>query len=84
MMTVIHGPEEYKKMLLDWGWSVVEAGLSDGMYVLENPEFPGRQIVFPMDRDAPDYAEAISRSFDKLLEMVGAEKQALLLNCFFC
>lgn len=52
------------------GWQLVEAGLEDKLFVLENPHFERRQLVFPMRGDAPDYGEATTRVLEKLGEML--------------
>jgi len=59
------------------GWQLVEAGLADKLYVLQNPTFPRRQLVFPMRLDAPDYEEATTRVLEKLGEMLREPAEAL-------
>ena len=51
------------------GWSALEAGLADGLYVFENPVFPRRQLVFPVDETAPDYLESLNTAVSKLTEL---------------
>lgn len=47
------------------GWSQVERAVVDRLYVLD---YPGtvRQLVFPIDDDAPDRVDAIRSAVDKL------------------
>lgn len=53
------------------GWTQHQEGLADRLYVLQNTRFPRRQLVFPMDTTAPDYAESIQRVIEKISEMMG-------------
>ena len=38
---------------------LVKEAAKDRLYVLTNPSFDRRALVFPMDTTAPDYAEAV-------------------------
>lgn len=57
---------DYAKAL---GWQMVPAALRDRLYVLNHASFTHRQLVFPMDADAPDYAEACENSVQRLAEL---------------
>ncbi len=48
------------------GWVMLPEAIADRRYVLSHPHFAPRQLVFPMDTLAPDYAEAIARVVDTL------------------
>lgn len=51
------------------GWTVLEQALRDRLFVLSHEHHPKRQLIYPMNSDAPDYDEAVRRVFDKLAEM---------------
>jgi hypothetical protein len=48
---------------------LLEEGAKDRLYVLTNPRFDRRQLVFPMDATAPDCAEAVMLAIEKLAAM---------------
>ena len=48
------------------GWLLVKEAAKDRLYVMTNPQFERRQLVFPMDTTAPDYVEAVSLIIEKL------------------
>ncbi|MEI7867126.1 MAG: hypothetical protein WCI11_04475 [Candidatus Methylumidiphilus sp.] len=48
-------PIELRDFAKSLGWHLIEAGMADRLYVLQNPNFPRRQLVYPMDLTAPDY-----------------------------
>lgn len=51
------------------GWVLVKEAAKDRLYVMSNPRFDRRQIVFPMDTTAPDYLEAVTLAVEKLAAM---------------
>jgi hypothetical protein len=62
-------PIDLRDFTKSLGWELLPEGLPDRLYVLRNPSFPRRQLVFPMDMAAPDYAESVGLVFEKLAEM---------------
>ncbi|WP_313605218.1 hypothetical protein [Rhizobium sp.] len=62
-------PIDLRDFLKATGWLSVPEGLKNRQYVFGNPEFPKRQLVYPMDTFAPDYEEAVERVVEKLSEM---------------
>ena len=60
---------DFANHLKSQGWSVLEAGLVDGLYVFEHPDFPRRQLVFPANETAPDYLESLNKASSKLAEL---------------
>jgi hypothetical protein len=60
------------------GWALLPDGGGDRLYVLQNARFPKRQLVFPMDTTAPDYAEAAILVAGKLAEMENLPMGVLL------
>ena len=51
------------------GWHQVTEAVSDGLFVLTNPLFSKRQLIFPIDSAQPDYAESINIALQKLAEL---------------
>lgn len=70
-------PTDLRDFLTAQGWEVCPEGLPDRMYVLGNPRFARRQLAFPMDVNAPDYAESVRHAIDKLAELVGKSRDAI-------
>lgn len=70
-------PLDLRDFLQAHGWVLRPEGLADRRYVLQNPGFPRRQLVFPMDTTVPDYAEAVDRVIEKLSEMTNERAQTL-------
>lgn len=60
------------------GWVLLKEAAKDRLYVMTNPRFERRQLVFPMDTTAPDYAEAVQLMVDKLATMEGRTPQDVL------
>lgn len=48
------------------GWLQLEEAVPDRLYVLNHPNHSARQLVFPIDDDAPDRVEAIMSAAQKL------------------
>lgn len=71
-------PTLLRDFLKSQGWHVLQQALADRLFVLSNPAFPRRQLVFPMDLSAPDYAESTDLVIGKLAEMVATNKHSLL------
>ena len=51
------------------GWVLLKEAAKDRLYVMTNPRFDRRQLVFPMDTTAPDYVEAVTLVVEKLASM---------------
>ena len=62
---------DYAKTL---GWNLLTGAVEDGLYVLSHPDYSKRQLVFPINSDAPDYENAVEISLNKLSEL---SKQSL-------
>ena len=62
---------DYAKTL---GWNLLTRAVEDGLYVLSHPDYSKRQLVFPINSDAPDYEDAVEISLTKLSEL---SKQSL-------
>jgi hypothetical protein len=73
-------PLALRDFLMARGWKVVEAGLKYRQFVLDNPEYPRRQLSFPMDTTAHDYSEAVDQVREKLAEITGEADSDLKLD----
>jgi hypothetical protein len=65
----IIAPTDLRDYAKAQGWILLKEAAKDRLYVMSHPRFGGRQIVFPMDTTAPDYAEAISLMVEKIAAM---------------
>lgn len=68
---------DYAKSL---GWVLLPEALRDGLYVLSNPAYRIRQLVFPVNSDTPDYADAVEISLRKLAELSGHPLEAVVAS----
>ena len=66
---------DYAKAL---GWVVDQKALHDRLYVLTNPRFERRQLVFPIEATAPDYCESVRSVAEKLAEIERKPLQLIL------
>ncbi|MCX7112258.1 MAG: hypothetical protein NTX45_19450 [Proteobacteria bacterium] len=73
-------PIELRDFAKSLGWHLIEAGMADRLYVLQNPNFPRRQLVYPMDLTAPDYKESTDLVLEKLGEMLREPPDALRIR----
>lgn len=51
------------------GWVVVTEALADGLFVLDNPNYPQEQLVFAKDEAAPDYERSLELTTQILAEI---------------
>lgn len=78
----IIAPIDLRDFLKSQGWSVFEQALADRLFVLSNPAFPRRQLVFPMDLTAPDYAESVDLVLGKIGKLTGIARNSLEAKLF--
>ena len=71
-------PTDLRDFLTSQGWTLLDAGLRDRLFVLENPTFRGRQFVFPIDAEAPDYAESVQSVIDKFVALHGGTNASVV------
>jgi hypothetical protein len=69
------GLRDYAK---DQGWIQITEAAKNRLYVMANPRFERRQLVFPMDTTAPDYSEAVMLIVEKLSLIEGRSQQAVI------
>ncbi|MCX6876014.1 MAG: hypothetical protein NTW21_19730 [Verrucomicrobia bacterium] len=60
------------------GWTLIKEAAKDRLYVMSHPNFERRQLVFPMDTTAPDYAEAINLMVEKIAVMERRTPDAII------
>lgn len=73
-------PIDLRDFAKSLGWNLLDAGLADRLYVLQNPNFPRRQLVFPMHLEAADYLESAVRVLEKLGDMLHERPEVLRLR----
>lgn len=76
-------PTDLRDFLKSRGWLLLEQAISDRLYVLENASLPRRQLVFPIDFLAPDYADSVQSVLEKLSEITGNTNTELLTRIKF-
>jgi hypothetical protein len=62
------------------GWVLLNEAEKDRLYVMTNPKFERRQLVFPIDTTAPDSSEAVMIVVNKLAAMENRSTQELINN----
>jgi len=62
------------------GWVLIYEAEKDRLYVMKNPKFDNRMLVFPMDTTAPDCSEAVMLVVSKLAAMENRSTQELINN----
>lgn len=71
-------PTDLRDYAKSRGWVLLPEAVRDRLFVLSNPLFARRQLVFPIDTTAPDYGEAIMLAVEKLAVLEGRPLQAVL------
>jgi hypothetical protein len=71
-------PTDLRNYAKAHGWTLLIEAAKDRLYVMNHPRFERRQLVFPMDTTAPDFAESIARTVDKLADMEKRTPDAVL------
>lgn len=71
-------PTDLKDYIKSLGWQILPQGIGDGLYVMTNPNYARRQIIFPTNSGAPDYADAIEISLKKLSEIYEIPVQTII------
>lgn len=67
------GPTELRDYATALGWAMNREAARHRVYALASARFPGRQLVFPMDETAPDYAESVERAVANLAALEGID-----------
>ncbi|NKL63909.1 hypothetical protein GFM09_21615 [Rhizobium leguminosarum bv. viciae] len=70
-------PIDLRDFLKAAGWNILKEGLDHRQYVLDNPQHPRRQLIYPMDTTAPDYIEAVERVIEKLADITKRSAQSI-------
>lgn len=71
-------PSEVRAYAKALGWKLLDEAIKDRLYVLQNPEFPRRQLVFPMDAGAPDFSDVMLRIAEKLADIYCKDTNAVI------
>lgn len=72
------GPIDLREFLKAHGWLLDNQGRDHRQYLLNNVDYPRRQMVFPMDLSAPDYDESVDTVINKLSELMGLHQNTVL------
>ncbi len=59
-------PIELRDYALAIGWTLIDAAIQDGLFVLNSPDKDYKQLVFPTDNENPDFVNQVSLALDKL------------------
>ncbi|TAJ78855.1 MAG: hypothetical protein EPO42_07145 [Gallionellaceae bacterium] len=71
-------PTDLRDYAKSRGWTLLKEAAKDRLYVMNHPRFERRQLVFPMDTTAPDYAEAIALMIEKIAVMEQRTPEAVI------
>ena len=71
-------PTELRDYAKSLGWRLLEDAVKDRLFVMENPAFPRRQLIFPIDDTVADLDEIVLRMAGKLAGMHGFSLPAVL------
>jgi len=71
-------PTDLRDYAKSRGWVLLPEAVQDRLFVLSNPQFELRQLVFPIDTTAPDYSEAVMLAVEKLALLEGRPVPAVL------
>lgn len=68
-------PLELRDYLKSRGWTLVQDDriMQRRLYLLQNPDYPLRQLMFPMSIESPDYEEMVTLAVSKIAEIEGRE-----------
>lgn len=70
-------PMTLRDLAQSLGWVQVPEALPDGLFVLNHPDHPRRQLVFPSDEATPDAQETTARMLERLAELSHTPAAAL-------
>lgn len=74
----VPGPTNVRDYVRSRGWILSRDAISNRVFVFSNPQHAPRQLVFPMDSDAPDYAEAVNSVAEKLAHFEGVSVEKII------
>lgn len=73
-------PTDLRDFLKSQGWQLSPDGVNDRLFVLSNSNYPRRQLIFPIDAEAPDYLESVGGVIEKFAEMTRQLPSSLVTN----
>ncbi len=71
-------PTDLRDFLKARGWSLIEEAIKDGLYALNNDQYKRRQLIFPIDDSAADYANCVETVISKLVEIENTTFRTLM------
>lgn len=64
----VPSPQKLQELLESQGWRQASS-YGSILYIFGHPDYPGRQMVFPVDATAPDYVESAQSVLQKLSQL---------------
>lgn len=64
-------PTDLLRFLQAHGWRMLDRARDFRKYAFSHQAYPRRQLVYPMDADAPDYKESVFSVLEKFAEITG-------------
>ncbi len=74
----IIAPTDLRDFLKSRGWCLIDAAIKDGLYALSNDQYKRRQLIFPIDDSAVDYADCVETVISKLIDMENISFRTLM------
>lgn len=62
-------PTDLRDFLKSRGWSLIDEAIKDGLFALNNEQYKRRQLIFPIDDSAVDYADCVETAIKKLVDI---------------
>jgi hypothetical protein len=62
----VPAPTNVRDYIRSRGWTLLQDAIAERLFVFSNPQHAPRQLVFPMDSNAPDYKESVHSVAEKL------------------
>jgi hypothetical protein len=74
----IIAPTDLRDFLKARGWSLIDEAIKDGLYALNNDQYKRRQLIFPIDDSAADYANCVETVICKLVDIENTTFRTLM------
>ncbi|MFU8788699.1 MAG: hypothetical protein ACNA7G_06700 [Methylobacter sp.] len=71
-------PTDLRDFLKSRGWRLIDAAIKDGLYALNNEQYKRRQLIFPIDDSAVDYADCVETVISKLIDIENISLRTLM------
>lgn len=76
--TGVIAPMDLRDFLKSQGWVLVPEALQRRLFAFNHPDYPRRQLMFPMDMTVADYTEAVEVLVQKFCCITGLEPEVVL------